>query len=311
MAVVLTGFAAWAVYSAGRGVLSVGANVLHALWLVPAMVALHLTQLMLSARGWHLLLPGVRLLRCYRLRIMREGIDSLLPVAQVGGEIVAVKLLAMDGVGQGVAAASVIVDVTVEFLTQLVFLLTGITALALLAPDGGWQAWLGAAVLTVAAGGALLAAQRFGLLRAVEALGARIAARWPALGSLAGINDAAAGMYRRVGRLVQASLLHLLAWLLGSVESWAVLHSLGWPVSAAQALVVEALGMAARSAGFAVPGALVVQETGFALAVAAVGLPNDVGVSLSLIKRVREVVTGLIGVTLWRAEVFFQSPALR
>jgi hypothetical protein len=94
----------------------------------------------------------------------------------------------------------------------------------------------------------------------------------------------------------------LLAWLLGSLESWVVLRALGMEVGPVQALVVEALGMAARSAGFAVPGALVVQETGFALAAAAVGLPEAPGLSLSLVKRVREVLVGLIGLGLWWLE---------
>ena len=66
--------------------------------------------------------------------------------------------------------------------------------------------------------------------------------------------------------------------------------------------MVEALGMAARSAGFAVPGALVVQETGFALAAVAVGLPETAGLSLSLVKRAREICVGLLGLLLWRLE---------
>ncbi len=79
-----------------------------------------------------------------------------------------------------------------------------------------------------------------------------------------------------------------------------MLQALGLTRHPVQAVAVEALGMAARSAGFAVPGALVVQETGFALAAAAVGLPEEAGLSLSLVKRVREVTVGLIGMALWR-----------
>ena len=71
---------------------------------------------------------------------------------------------------------------------------------------------------------------------------------------------------------------------------------------AAQALVVETLGMAARSAGFAVPGALVVQEAGFMLAAGAAGLPPSLGLGLSLVKRIREIVVGLGGLALWRLE---------
>ena len=45
------------------------------------------------------------------------------------------------------------------------------------------------------------------------------------------------------------------------------------------------------------------QETGFALAAAAAGLPQESGLSLSLVKRVREVAIGLIGLMLWRLQV--------
>jgi hypothetical protein len=73
---------------------------------------------------------------------------------------------------------------------------------------------------------------------------------------------------------------------------------LGVRASFPQALVVESLGMAARTAGFAVPGALAVQEGGFALAALSVGLPDAAGLSLSLVKRVREVLVGMVGVAL-------------
>lgn len=299
----LAGFAAWAVVGAGQGVLAVGAATVHALWLIPGLIALHLLQLHLSARAWRHLLPaGPRLARLYRLRIVREGIDSLLPVAQVGGEIVGAKLLTRDGLPLAVTAASVVVDVTVEFLTQLVFLLVGIAALALLSPDGAWQGWAGAAVLTACGAAGLVVAQRVGLLRLLEALARQIAARWPGAQTLTGIDDAAAAMYRRRPDMLRAGVLHLVAWFLGVLESWAVLWMLGFGIGPMEALVIESLGMAARSAGFAVPGALVVQETGFAIAAAAVGLPETAGLSLSLVKRVREISVGLLGLLLWRTE---------
>lgn len=287
-----------------------GAGAVHALWLLPALVALHLVQLLTSARAWQLLLPpGAALRRIYRLRIVREGIDSLLPVAQVGGEVEGARLLSSGGTPLAVSGASVVVDVTTEFLSQLVFLLAGLGALAFATSGGRWQAWAGTALLTAASSCGFLAAQRFGLLRLVDGLARRIAARWPAAAALAGLDEAAAAIYRRRSALLGSGALHLLAWALGSVESWAVLHALGLPVSPVQAVIVEALGMAARSAGFAVPGALVVQEAGFALAAAAVGLPQTAGVSLSLVKRVREVVVGLLGLALWQMERTRRLPA--
>jgi putative membrane protein len=295
--------AGWAVLSAWRTIEVAGADTLNALWLLPALIALHLTQLLISAHAWRALLPEppASLPTFYRLRVVREGIDSLLPVAQVGGELVGAQLLARCGTTLAEAAASVVVDVTIEFLTQLIFLLMGLATWAILAPEGGRGAWLGTGLLALAAV-ALVMAQRFGLLRLVEALVRQIALRFPALAdvSLDGLHAATVRLYRRRGPMMTSSLLHLLAWILGTVETWAVLHTLGLDAGLREALVIESLGMAARSAGFAIPGALVVQETGFVLAAAAAGLPEAAGLSLSLVKRVREVMVGLIGLALWR-----------
>ena len=65
--------------SLGRGLLAIGFGALHALWLLPALVALHLLQLLLSARAWRGRLPPARpLRRLCRLRIIRAARDSLL-----------------------------------------------------------------------------------------------------------------------------------------------------------------------------------------------------------------------------------------
>ncbi len=290
--------------SAWRSVARIGAETVHALWLLPALMALHLFQLWISARAWRsLLAPGPLNDGLFSLRVVREGIDSLLPVAQVGGEAVGAQLLARRGSPLATSAASVVVDMTLEFLTQLTFLLIGLCTLAAASDAGGWRGWLDAAALIAVCLTGLVAAQRLGVLRVVEKLSRRIAARWPAAAPLTGLDGAAAAIYRQPGALLRCSALHLLAWMLGTVETWVVLQALGWPVSGGTALIVESLGMAARSAGFAIPGALVVQETGFALAAVAAGLPHDVGLSLSLVKRVREVAVGLIGLMLWRVQI--------
>jgi hypothetical protein len=88
-----------------------------------------------------------------------------------------------------------------------------------------------------------------------------------------------------------------------------VLHVLGVDAGPLQAFAVESLGMAARSAGFAVPGALGLQEGGFALAAIAVGLPPGPALALSLVKRLREITVGIIGLTLWRLDAGRLRPA--
>ncbi len=286
----------------------VGHGLLRALWVVPGLVCLHLGQLLLAGAAWRSLFAAGRpsLGTFYRLRIVREGIDSLLPVAQVGGEIVGARLLGRAGVPPIQAAASVIVDVTFELLTQIAFLALGLCALAW--QSAVWQSsdaapWAGVALAGVAATAGLVLAQRFGALRALEALLRGMARRWPALAgaSLDGLHAAALAFYRQPSpMLLRGVALHLLAWALGSIETWATLRALGVPVTSLQAFTVESLGMAGRSAGFAIPAALGAQEGGFMLAAAAVGLPTLPALSLSLVKRVRETLVGLIGLALWR-----------
>ncbi len=277
----------------------------RALWLLPLLVAWHLGQLFLAALGWRCLpaAPPCGLAAFWRLRIVREGIDSLLPVAQVGGEMVGSRLLARRGMTLGSAGASVVVDVGLEVSTQLLFLLAGLTWLGL-RHGGGVGSWT---KLVLAVGVAALGvglAQAGGGLRLLEALSDRIGRRWPALGdvSLQGLHAAVAAIYRRRSGVGQSLGWHFLAWVLGTMETFLVLHAMGLAVSPAQAFVIESLGMAGRSAGFAIPAALGAQEGGFVLAAAAVGVAAPAALALSLTKRLREIGGGLIGLLLWRLE---------
>lgn len=330
--VAVLGFAAWTLLSVQGAAVAVRADIVQAAWLLPALVTLHLGQLLLSAIAWRGLLvrhapQGVRrpavarpalpsLALFWRLRIVREGIDSMLPVAQVGGEIVGARLLGRLGVAAPLAGASIVVDVTMELLTQVLFLAAGLLALATLphggpaagVGTGGWNptAWLLPAVGGLAA--LLVLAQRFGALHGLERLTGLVARHVPGFGGLAGLQAEAEAIYQQRPALWRAAGLHGFAWLLGTAETWAVLHALGQHASPQQALVVESLGMAARSAGFALPGAIGMQEGGFVLATAAAGLSGaaamapgiSVGLALSLLKRLREIAAGVLGLALWR-----------
>ena len=112
-----------------------------------------------------------------------------------------------------------------------------------------------------------------------------------------------ARLCRRVGAslaLLAAGTLHLIAWLIGVVETWIALWAMGVPVGWEAALVIESLGMAARSAGFAVPGALGVQEVGFVVVCGLFGIEADQAIALSMVKRARELVVGVAGLVMWQ-----------
>ena len=306
------GFAGWLAAGLWGDLAQAGSGVMLALWTVPVALAVHLVQLLLSALGWRVLvvrspigLPGF-----FRLRLMREGLNTLLPLAHVGGEVIAAQVMTRAGVPAATAVAGMVVDVTVEVCAQLGFLAAGCVLLAALAGTETAWLWGGSLGLAALAAVSLALAQHLGGLRLLEAVVRSIGQRWPSLapalgsgrpgGGMDGLDAAALAIYRRRRRLLLALCLQGAAWALGAGETWIVLHALGVDASPAQAFVVESLGMAARSAGFAVPGALAIQEGGFVLAAAAVGLPGVAALSLSLIKRVRELLIGLAGLAYWR-----------
>jgi hypothetical protein len=72
------------------GIRSIGTEVLQAAWSIPEITALHIVQLFLMACAWSLAVgePSVSVRTFVRLRTIREGVNSLLPVAQIGGQVV-------------------------------------------------------------------------------------------------------------------------------------------------------------------------------------------------------------------------------
>jgi putative membrane protein len=286
------------------GAQEIGRHVLAAVWVIPPVILLHAVQLHWSAIAWQAVIgvrrpgPGVFLL----VRWIRESVNSVLPVAQLGGNIVGIRLLMHRGVSGAQAGAGTTIDLTLEALTQGLFTILGVAVLAA-SEDQPWAPWLRVVVgVTISVGVLFLLAQRAGLLRLVEAAAERLGRLFPGLpaGALRGLHAELVRLQRERNALLWAGSLHFAAWLLGVAESWLALAAMGAPASLSTALIVESIGMAARSAGFAVPGALGVQEAGFILAGELCGLPADAAVALSMIKRARELLVGLPGVLAWQ-----------
>jgi putative membrane protein len=227
----------------------------------------------------------------------------MLPVAQLGGNLAGIRMLAHEGLPGAKATAGTTIDLTMEAVTQFIFTVAGIAVLASISTDRSWAPWVEGGLITM--GSALagfIAAQRFGLLRIVEALAGRLRRIFPGL-SIEAVRNLHAELLRLQrdrGALLRALLLHVAAWLLGVGETWLALAAMGRTPSFAEAMVVESLGMAARSAGFVVPGALGVQEAGFILVGGLFAIPPETAIALSMVKRVRELAVGFPGLILWQ-----------
>jgi putative membrane protein len=287
------------------GAQAIGHEVLQAGWAIPATLALHLVQLYLSAIAWRISV-GLRMPRMkvyFRLRWIREAVNSLLPVAQMGGNLVGIRMLALRGVPGAVAGAGTTLDLTVEALTQFLWTIIGISVLTAISSDESWKPWVQGGLITMGIGLAgFVIAQRAGMLRLIEGLASRLQKMFPGLSveSVRGLHAELMRLQANRPALAKASAIHLLAWALGTLEVWLALTAMGIPVTASEALVIESLGMAARSAGFVVPGALGVQEAGFILVCGLFQIHPDTAIALSMVKRVRELTVGIPGLVAWQ-----------
>ena len=131
---------------------------------------------------------------------------------------------------------------------------------------------------------------------------------WPATAGIGGLHDALVGCFRAPGRVALSCFWHLVSWLSGGLEVWLILHFVGVDVGLDTGLIIESLGQALKAVGFAVPGALGVQEGGYVVVCRLLNIPPETALAVSLIKRIREAVLGIPGLILWqRAEA--KAPA--
>lgn len=286
------------------GAADVGAAVRRSLPALPAAAGVHAVQLLLSGLAWRCLLepPAPSAWLMFRLRWIREAMNTLLPLAGLGGGIAAGRLLARaTGLSAAAATANVTADLTIEALAQIPFLVAAIGATLWLAP-GHMRPWQAALALlpVLAAGVTFVVAQRAGLGRLVE----RLASRLGAGQRLAGLDSALLALHGERRRIGRALAIHTLSWSLGGAEVWVILRAIGHPVGPLAAFALEGFGMAARSAGFVLPASLAAQEAGFVLAGAAFGVPAATAIALSMVKRLRELAICLAGLVAWQRAEF-------
>ena len=113
-----------------EGAQSIASLLRHAGWLLLLLVPLHVAPLLLDVMGWRLLIPGrSRIRSLFLIASIREAINRLLPVANIGGELVGVNLLRHEGVSGTAAATSVIVEVLLFLFAQYLFLILGVACL--------------------------------------------------------------------------------------------------------------------------------------------------------------------------------------
>jgi putative membrane protein len=290
-----------------QGLPQVGAAVATAGWGIAAVAAFHLLPIFLDGISWWVLFPRAErpsLLNIFWMRTIGESVSNLVPSAMVGGDIVRARLAAIGGTPVALCVATVIVDVTVGVVTQIVFTLIGL--LLLVAVTGHTSVvvpTIAGLVIGIVAVVGFYFAQRLGMFRFLGLLVTRFvkSEAWKSLvQSGEKLDQTVRAVYARGRSVVACFIWTLMSLVISSGEMWIALHALGADATLIHAIIFQSMAMTVRSGAFAVPGQLGVQEGGYLIIGSLLHIPGDTAFAVSLIARCRDLAIGIPGVVAWQ-----------
>jgi uncharacterized membrane protein YbhN (UPF0104 family) len=254
--------------------------------------------------GWQCTFVATRvpLWTLVRVRLVGQAINTTTPTGTLGGDAVKIWML-RNRVLPRESLASLIVAKTTMVASQGVFLAIGMLVarrvLGIGTPLVRGMEWL--LLLEVVAVVGFVGVQLAGMLgrghRVLQRLGIATGERGEA--AARGADRALATIYRgHPGRVAMSVAWSVAGWFASASEIWVILYLLGSTISPAAALAIEAFSVGVRFAAFFVPAQIGVAEAGSVAACAALGLGADIGLAISLVRRVREGAWAGIGLLL-------------
>lgn len=270
----------------------------HVALLVLAASAYRLVPIALNALAWRRLIPrgqGPPFRQLLVLRWIGEAVNTIIPWAQAGGDVVRARLLSRRGVPSPQAAAVMVVDLVLGLVTQVLYACVGLAVGPTRGALSGRRELMALGAIAV---GVLVLALGPALAHALATGPA--ARRWP---RLARRMDSFHAAFRTLAvdrrNLVGCSAWHLGAWLCQAGETWLVLTVCGAHVTPAGALWVDSLTGAARTLAFFMPAGLGAQELALLALGRSLGIDSTALMTLAVVKRLRELVVGGMGLAAW------------
>jgi len=262
-----------------------------------------LSLTVILAAAWYALVPGaIRWPSLLAARQLRDSAGDVLPFTHVGGVVLGARAAILGGLRPPLAFASIVVDVTTELMAQIAFTVLGLAiGIAQLRASEAFAPYvdgliIGTALLIPGAAAFILLQKRGG------GLAAKIAERFTpsAVSHTEAFSTALNAIYDRPWNLVFASTLHLLAWIASGIWLWYMMRLAGARIDVLSAVAIEALLAALRSAAVFVPSAVGIQEAGYAALAPVFGVPAEIGLAVSLLRRARDIAIGVPVLLLWQ-----------
>ena len=271
--------------------------------LVPIVMVI---PMIVDAKGWQVLLSRpIPLRRFFYARWIAESVNTLLPAAQVGGLFIKSHILGKVVDEPGLAIASAIVSDTVSAVSLLLFIALTIALMTIQGLDLRILLPLASGALVfcipvyifyrLQCGGALKLPPR------LEKWASKITAFAGSDSNPVGIRSHLEKIYASNKKILKSLLIQFIGWILGTIEVWMIVHLLGGKISVTEALLLEGLGQTVRNIAFFIPGALGIQEGAYLLVGTMLGLTPTLALSISLVKRFRELAQGIPGLIVWQA----------
>ncbi|TCM16049.1 putative membrane protein [Novosphingobium sp. PhB165] len=234
-------------------------------------------------------------------RMVREAASDLLPFSQLGGVIVSARTLTAASLPSHRVHGSLVVDMTTEMASQLVYTLFGLSLMGSLLIGDGAAVQLRPAILGGTFVMVAIILLFFAMQRTALDFATAIAARFlPESTAMAGMRSELSRIYAHRDRVALAFVINLAAWVASGIGAWLALRWMGTQASIWDILALESLIFTLRSVAFVIPGALGVQEAAYAFAGPLFGLPPETALALSLAKRARDLAIGLPTLLIWQ-----------
>lgn len=265
-----------------------------------------LPGLLMTGLAWRLLFPPLKRPgygHIFLATWMGRSVNTLLPVASVGGEVVKARLVMLWGSSGVNAAASVVVDKTLQALTLILWGLFGVSLLALLTVENELAVIATAGFLLLGIGvGAFVLVQQTGMLSVLARLAERLFEHdfITALKANALQVDAAIRRtYRARKDLAKATVWHTAALVYQTGEVWLACYLLGHPVSIVEALLLKSLTTTIADIAFIIPSGYGIQEGAYLVLGVMLGMSPETALALALAIRIRDVVIEVPGLLYW------------
>jgi putative membrane protein len=285
---------------------AVMAAVASSRWATVLVVAARAAALVGAGIGWWALVPARQLgpSAFVLLRFAREGINTFFPLAVVGGDVIGARLLAQFGVATKLAVASVLVDVFIQVVCLIVFVLAGVGIVASLVGNRTVTSTaISLIAIAVPAVTGFFLTLKFGasesVVRWLTAFGEK--RQWRAFDHVVDIGARLQEIWGNYRGLAESFVIHIVTIFFGAIEVWIALKFMNYPVGVMEAVAIESLGQGSRSAAFVLPGGMGVQDGALIAVCALFGIPAEVALAMALIKRVPDLILGAPALLGWQA----------